>query len=223
MDIEANLKKFVSDPGPDRRYASFDYCFNYFQSFREADRVKEIAASENMELSCLHLGFYLASWGMFRGSSVLRDRSLSQFKPIIELIANAPREIWQIDADSYSLDTSQALVHTASEIQRSLQFPEGRWPSRTLATKVMLGVFGNVPAFDTWVRSGLAANGMVQRFGLSALQAVGRFYQENVDVVERHRVPTLDFETSQPTDRRYTHAKVIDMIFYVEGGGRRGA
>ncbi len=38
MDIEANLAAFTRNLGPDARYASFDYCFNYFQSFSEQGR-----------------------------------------------------------------------------------------------------------------------------------------------------------------------------------------
>lgn len=37
-------------------------------------------------------------------------------------------------------------------------------------------------------------------------------------VIERYRVPTLDFDSGAETDRRYPRAKVIDMIFFIEGG-----
>ena len=63
IDIDANLRTFMGQRAPQRRYTSFDYCFNYFQDYREQHRVAEMAAGENMQLSCLHLGFYLASWG----------------------------------------------------------------------------------------------------------------------------------------------------------------
>jgi hypothetical protein len=222
MDIDRNIALFMGDgdPQPGGRYASFDYCFNYFQAFREQDRVEEIAARGNMQVSCLQLGFYLASWGMFRGQSVLRGRSLQQFRPVVESISTTPQMIWEIDADSYSPDTCRALVDTASDIRRALQFPHDKWPSATLVTKIMLGVFGNVPAFDTWVRAGLRAEGLVGRFGPRALQRIGCFYQDHSQVIDRNRIHTLDFETGKPTRRRYTRAKVIDMIFYVEGGGR---
>ena len=36
-------------------------------------------------------------------------------------------------------------------------------------------------------------------------------------MIERNRVHTLDFDTGLPTGRRYSRAKVIDMIFFVEG------
>jgi hypothetical protein len=47
---------------------------------------------------------------------------------------------------------------------------------------------------------------------------VAEFYKHNADVIDRHRVPTLEFDTGMETARRYTRAKVIDMIFFVEGG-----
>ena len=33
-----------------------------------------------------------------------------------------------------------------------------------------------------------------------------------------HRVPTLEFDTGTDSTRNYTRAKVIDMVFFVEGG-----
>ena len=85
----------------------------------------------------------------------------------------------------------------------------------TLATKVMLGVFGNVPAFDTYFRAGFRA----ATFGPKAFGRLGRFYAEHTDTIERHRIPTLDFHTGEQTLRQYSRAKIIDMIFFIEGGG----
>ena len=81
MNLDENIAKYLDGATgsggrkPDARYASFDYCFNYFQAFREAGNVGAIAEPENRELSCLHLGFYLASWGMLRGSAELLQKS----------------------------------------------------------------------------------------------------------------------------------------------------
>ena len=67
VDLEINIKKYLDGDAdsegrkPDARYASFDYCFNYFQSFREAGESAALAKPANIQLSCLHLGFYLAS------------------------------------------------------------------------------------------------------------------------------------------------------------------
>jgi hypothetical protein len=49
------------------------------------------------------------------------------------------------------------------------------------------------------------------------LRKIGEFYRENSEVVDRHCELTLDFDSGAPTTRRYTRAKVIDMIFFIEG------
>lgn len=71
VDIEGHLKAYLDRREPGARYTSFDYCFNYFQSHREQGKLPELLRGEALQLSCLHLGFYLASWGMLRGSSDL--------------------------------------------------------------------------------------------------------------------------------------------------------
>src|SRR5438128_2716098 len=105
MDIEANLNAYVGARDATARYASFDYCFNYFQAHHDRDSVAEIAADTSLQTSCLQLGFYLASWGMLRGSSVLLRRSVKHLAPVIQVIATAPPKLWTADANDYSDDT----------------------------------------------------------------------------------------------------------------------
>jgi hypothetical protein len=97
--------------------------------------------------------------------------------------------------------------------------------SDTLVTKIMLGVFGNVPAFDDNFRYGCKVAGICATFGERSLKQIGRFYRQNTALIDRYRVPTLDFGTGQPTARYYSRAKVVDMAFFMEGVNRprRGA
>lgn len=219
MDIEVNIKRFMGDRTAEQRYASFDYCYNYFQSFRENGNVECIGAPENLLLSCLHLGFYLASWGMFRGSSGMLTRSLKQFEPVVKLISRIPDDVWTIDAHCYSEAVCYKLISTANSIQEALRHSDGAWPTKTLATKTMLGVFGNVPAFDSRVVAGLRNAELTGQFGIRALRDIGRFYDSHQQAIECSREYTLDFSTGQPTHRRYTRAKVIDEVFFIEGLG----
>jgi hypothetical protein len=77
----------------------------------------------------------------------------------------------------------------------------------------MLGVFGNVPAFDTNFKKGFG----VSSFGRNALIRISEFYKANISIIEKSRLFTLDFLTGIPTQRFYSRAKVIDMIFFIEG------
>jgi hypothetical protein len=214
VDLDANLRRYLdgasatSGRRPDARYASFDYCFNYFQLFRESGDLAGLASVENIQISCLQLGFYLASWGMMRGSAKLHHRSARHLAPVIEAIASTELSVWGIDADRYTESNVGELLALA---RRLCQANGGM--SDTLVTKVMLGVFGSVPAFDTNFRNGFG----VTSFGAKALRKVGAFHADNAEVLESHRVPTLDFVTGEPTGRLYTRAKVIDMAFFIEG------
>jgi hypothetical protein len=209
LDIEANLTAYLGARTPTDRYASFDYCFNYFQEFRERDRMPALVEAAALEYSSLQLGFYLASWGMLRGSTVLLKRSVKHLAPVIDVISRSPVEVWNIDANDYSSENCERIIDTARKLRAAI--PEGA--SDTLVTKIMLGVFGSVPAFDTNFKKGSGFS----TFGQGSLKRIGAFYKANADVIDRLRVTTLDFDTGAPTSRRYSRAKVIDMIFYVEG------
>jgi hypothetical protein len=138
-------------------------------------------------------------------------KSARHYEPVIEAIAAAPAEAWDLDADSYTADTWPVIQKLDQQIREAFGHRKG--VTSTLATKVMLGVFGNVPAFDTYFRAGFRA----ATFGPKAFGRLGRFYAEHTDMIERHRIPTLDFHTGEQTLRQYSCAKIIDMIFFIEG------
>jgi hypothetical protein len=72
-DIEGSLHAFLCRRSPATRYASFDYCFNYFQDARDAQETAGLARGDQLELSCLHLGFYrLLRDGHRRGAGTRR-------------------------------------------------------------------------------------------------------------------------------------------------------
>ena len=208
LNIERNVQIYLGDRRPTARYTSFDYCFNHFQSHRTLDPAR-LASPSGMELSCLHLGFFLASWGMLRASATLLNQSIKHYAPAIDVTASVDPGVWEIDAHNYTDDSIELLEETASRLRAALF--DGA--SNTLITKIMLGVFGCVPAFDTFFRRGFR----VATFGRTSLRKVARFYEENAEVVEANRVPTLDFASGAETARQYTRAKVIDMIFFIEG------
>ena len=81
VDIEGNLNMFLRSRAPGARYASFDYCFNHFQEAREAGQTERLA-DKDLLLSCLQLGFYLASWGMMRGSGDLLQRTIPELEAL---------------------------------------------------------------------------------------------------------------------------------------------
>src|SRR3989339_1503107 len=156
ININENVKMFIKDRHPDSRYASFDYCFNYFRSLCENGEISKVADNEHLQISCMHLGGYLASWGMYRGSSfLLRDTSVRHYRNIISELPHLNPKLWSIDGDMYGDEgIIQLLLDTVADIGKLLKKGDSE-PSKILITKTMLGIFGNVPAFDRFFQKGL--------------------------------------------------------------------
>jgi len=123
MDIKKAITQFLKGQGknkgklPNERYASFDYCYNYFYSFYKENKLTELANDKNLQMSSLQLGFYLASWGMMRGSSFLLEKSVRSYKNLIILISKMNRRLWEIDVNNYNenitllLDCKQQIIN----------------------------------------------------------------------------------------------------------------
>jgi hypothetical protein len=208
VHIGANLKAFLDHRAPDARYASFDYCFNHFQTAREAGETDRLADEDRLLQSCLQLGFYLASWGMMRASGEFYKRSVRGLVPVVKQIAAEPASTWDLDAHNLTHDADQVLVLTR-RIRNSFSVSA----SDTLVTKTILGVFGCVPAFDRYFRTGFGCSTLCK----PALKRIGKYYDDNRGEIDAPKVFTLDFATGEDTERRYPKAKIIDMVFFQEG------
>ena len=150
LDIDRNIAIYLDDRNPIARYASFDYCFNYFQAHREEGRLDDLLHGDALQLSCLHLGFYLASWGMLRGSTELLKRSVRTFVPVVESLVSAPSALWTLDVDGYNATAINEILEFRSHLRGHLH----QGASDILVTKVMLGTMGCVPALDTSFNEG---------------------------------------------------------------------
>ena len=201
------------------RYASFDYCYNYFHP----SRPQIVDDDNNMEKSCLVLGMYLASWGMYRGSGfLLKKISIKHFKPIIEYIQvlrSEDKKVWKLDVDKYSDETIGKILGIYDDIKKELRIEEmGQKEHGTLVTKAMLGVFGIVPAFDTRFCDTFAK--MYEKCGFSSkrlnkksMECIRDFYEKNDKIIDdlSENNFIMDFRTGKPTKLKYSKAKIIDM------------
>lgn len=215
-DIKKSLGLFIDGQGknkgrdPNERYASFDFCYTYFYSFYKRNRLHELASKEYLQMSCLQLGFYLASWGMLRGSSFLLEKSVRSYANLIQTIANMDPELWRIDVDSYTDEHISQLLDCRQQITVAL----GRTQATdTLTTKIMLGVFGNVPAFDQYFRKGFK----VHTFNRDSLLKVKEFYDKHKSLFDSIKIQAFDFSSGGVTDIIYPKAKLIDMYGFMAG------
>jgi len=206
-DIDIVIKDFKDKSKPDDRYTSFDYCYNYFRTTNDL--------TVDIEKSCLALGFYLASWGMLRGSSFLLQHSVNHFKPTIQYINSLEKSVWDIDVDKYDDKNIELITDIYKEIKKLL-IPNGN-TDLTLVTKVLLGVFGFIPAFDNYFcetfRNLFEGQCGFRRVNKVSLSFIQNFYQENKSSIDNlsDSTFTTDFLSGEKTKINYPKAKIIDM------------
>ncbi len=204
------IRLFTDKQEANQRYASFDYCYGYFQGFKNK---RDIASAAKLEHSCLVISFYLASWGMFRGSSFLLQRSSHFFIPLVKWIAVCDKTLWNIDIDEYSdIGVRESLLDAYSSVQEHLGGDKTN-PSKTLVTKVMLGVFGNIPAFDQYFCGAFKMHTVNDK----NLRLLGKFYNENKKIVDSVNIKCFNFNSGKQTGLLYPKAKIVDMYGFIAG------
>lgn len=216
--ILASINQYLSESDknrgrvPEDRYTSFDYCYNYFFSFYKEGKIRQLCNDKNLQTSCLQLGFYLASWGMLRASSFLLQKSSRHYRKLIFAISIMKPELWEIDVDEYDADNIDMLLNCKRQISDEVGGKDND-PTDTLITKIMLGVFGNIPAFDQYVRKCFK----IYRVNENNLFKIRKFYEENKLTFDDIKIPTLDFMTGKETAIYYPKAKLVDMYGFMNG------
>ena len=152
---------------------------------------------------------------MYRGSSLLLKKSVKVYEPLIKYIASKECDVWDIDVDKYNGDNINKLIRCRKIIVQKLKIKQKNMD--TLVTKIMLGVFGNVPAFDTYFKIG----SNLGTFNKHSLEEIYCFYN-NADYSkivsdEATKIKTFEYHVGEAGNRSYTKAKIIDMIFFIEG------
>ena len=211
-DIETIVNKFKSQSNADDRYTSFDYCYNYFHTTNDL--------TQDIEKSCLVLGFYLASWGMLRNSFLLQ-KSVKHFESTIRYIATLDKFVWEIDVDNYNEKNIETIIGIYKDIKKHLILNGNS--DLTLITKILLGVFGFIPAFDNYFGNSFRAisNGQCgfRKVNVKSLTFIKTFYESNKSTIDRLSMETFttDFITGLKTTINYPKAKIIDMYGFTAG------
>lgn len=126
------------------RNLSWEHCYLFFKG-----NSQQILSDEKMlDLASLNLAFYLASWGMYRGSSNLLQKDYKVHTELIKILIKDCSYLWNEDITWEQLEVVNNLV-------KSYYKDYGVTPTTTLITKVLMGIFGCIPAYDRYFIQGL--------------------------------------------------------------------
>lgn len=201
------------------RYKSWEFCHKKFiESYNEKENLTE----KDYDLLALHLGFYLASWGMYRGSTFLLQANYKIHVKIVKKIIESKafkEKIWEKEIlNDNDFKNIIDLKEKISEYLNSKEiklYKDGK-PidinvTDTLLSKIIMGTLGVVPAYDTYFKIAISEINKTNEeiklsptFDEESLKNLYKYYEKYAS----------RFDT---VTKRYPKMKILDMCFWQFG------
>ena len=197
------------------RSRSWEHCYRVFRDARTDP-------SPDCDYLSLHLAFYLASWGMYRGSSFLLQKDYKVLVPVVEEVLKSEydclfgvactdvriSDVWEQYTKLY--DKIAAYFDPIREKVAGREVPTPVSP--VLITKILMGTLGCVPAYDRFFQDGVATYKVTtQEYSRNSLLKLVGFYEEHNDRLEEAR------RGMRVGDLTYPQMKLLDMGFWQIG------
>jgi len=215
--IQETVNKFYNEltKHKNHRYLSWEHCYNTFQKHK---------LPIDKDYSSLQLAFYLASWGMIRGSTGLLWKDYKVHFEAIDIINNVKYDNIRCSSDNEINENQIELILEAkkeiSEYYMKVDYIKPTIngdkeckikPTDTLITKILLGTLGCVPAYDRLLKIGLKEEKIGQTFNKKSLHNLFDFVNKNISDLK-----TVQTEINQK-GCYYPIMKIVDMYFWEIG------
>ena len=197
------------------RSRSWEHCYRAFRDARTDP-------SPDYDHLSLHLAFYLASWGMYRGSCFILQKDYKVHTPIVEEILKPEYDcLFGLACADLRKSEVQMMLETVNnyiadyfdQIRKEVAGREVASPvSPILITKILMGTLGCVPAYDRFFVDGIKKYKVtMQEDSLKSVRKLAEFYEAHNDRLEEAR------RGMRIGDLVYPQMKLLDMGFWQIG------
>ena len=197
------------------RSRSWEHCYRVFRDARTDP-------SPDYDYLSLHLAFYLASWGMYRGSSFLLQKDYKVLSPIVEeilkpeydcLFGLACTDLRESEVQDSLEKLYECIALHFHSIRKEVVGHEVASPvSQVLITKILMGTLGCVPAYDRFFVDGIKKHKVTTgEYSRESVLRLVDFYEAHNDRLEEVR---RGFEGDGLI---YPQMKLLDMGFWQVG------
>ena len=197
------------------RSRSWEHCYRAFRDARTDP-------SPDYDHLSLHLAFYLASWGMYRGSCFILQKDYKVHTPIVEEILKPEYDcLFGLACADLRKSEVQMMLETVNnyiadyfdQIRKEVAGREVASPvSPILITKILMGTLGCVPAYDRFFVDGIKKYKVTtQEYSLKSVRKLAEFYEAHNDRLEEAR------RGMRIGDLVYPQMKLLDMGFWQIG------
>ena len=210
--IRAYFEQTMSDPHG--RYLSWEHCYKAFLENRDANDEQAI------DHLALHLAFYLASWGMYRGSSFLLQKDYKVHIPVVKIIQEKKYDpLVGICAKDLCKEQNLTLLEDIGKRIYACYAEDTPASDRkinaasdTLITKILLGTLGCVPAYDRFYKESVKKHHISSgNYNKKSVCRVAKFYCDHEDSFEKLRLELSECRIEYPP------MKLMDMCFWQDG------
>jgi hypothetical protein len=215
---EAYYKNIQPSPGNDYpRLKAWEFLYEYIWDESRTDW-DDLTSEDQIETTALHIGFYLANWGMFRGSSgLLQNSNLDLMKALAKLLFEGQGpELLELSMADFAEDAPNLANHqkTLDSLLGSMESLASNvsWTD-TLKTKILMGVWGECPALDRFYIS--ACRDIFPRRPFIT-KACGKGLTALAGVVRELNPSTLHLKTGR-LKLPYPTARIMDMALFQYG------
>ena len=201
------IQQELDSPDYQRIGIQWDICYAYFHQHRGNNLKNRVEAAEVLLT-------YLRKFGMTKRKAYYLHYQPYDLLPLIEFIASHP------EGYNMSLDNYEGLITLYNGISERLQSNRSdlKTPSHTAVTKVMLGVYGCIPAFDFRFITAFKNlcrmhnirpmfNGVYSARNLSIINDFYTSNQADIDALSSRRLRNVQ---NQEIDIHYPIARLID-------------
>lgn len=216
------------------RSNSWEFCHETFKKYSEKKHLSE----EDYDFLAVHLAFYLASWGMYRASSFLLRLDYRIHIDAIRIMMSKDylnlfnANLYEENEKEYikmlfgngnavgvyaELNNYYKVIRDEINKHRKRKHYEDE-ASETLITKILLGVYGCVPAYDRYFKDGIGLFG-----GQKHLNSSGKAIWQNnskglLYILNKTELGNeIKNGNIVSTYANYPFMKKVDMYFYLLG------
>ena len=197
------------------RSRSWEHCYRVFRDARTDP-------SPDYDYLSLHLAFYLASWGMYRGSCFILQKDYKVHTPIVEeilkpeydcLFGLACADLRESEVQGSLEKLHKYIAKHFRPIRNEVAGREVASPvSPVLITKILMGTLGCVPAYDRFFVDGIKKHKVTtQEYSRKSVRKLAEFYEAHNDRLEEAR------RGMRTEDLTYPQMKLLDMGFWQIG------
>lgn len=217
-DIKGCVNKFmeVTEKDKNHRCYSWEHCYKAFSCITENSKLDD----KTLDYLSLHLSFYLASWGMYRGSSGLLWKDYKIHYEAIKYIHKYRELYGDQDICPIYLEKIIKIYEDLSNIYGRIKYYNSGSTEKTISStptlisKILLGTLGCMPALDRYFIIGVGNK--------KKLITNGRLNNTNyinfINDMDMIKINICQSEVNKKINTvKYPKMKIIDMYFWQKG------